>query len=514
MRNWIWLCVSCSLVTASAVQAQFEVDDLVFAMSYRNASQNIEHLRGAPEFDGGDWLGNPVEEAFIQAIEFDNYNSISHNPSGNLVGVNFGQESTGGSIYNLPTTTEGPGELIGDTLGMGGNGVSMSRLGGLSISPDNTKIAVTGYETGEILIYDYVAGDTTGKGASLSGARETSTSLLTQFDTQGTTWLDSTNVLAFASNGDIVSVDSLTMQTIVLTTLNTEGGANFPSYSEYTDLEYNPLVSPYLFASYARFDRDGGPRVVTLYALDPASNFDVVKTIDNSESMDTPREIAMDSQGNLYATQFRGPVELLGNVTDLDSMTDNSTVDWYTTTLTDGNGETFAPSFSGLDAAVGLPIEVVESVRGDYNADLQLTAEDIDTLSAAIQDGLTGSEYDLNGDGSVNDADRTAWVVDLRNTYFGDSNLDGEFGTGDLVAVFAAGEYEDTTPGNSGWATGDWNSDGDFNTSDLVTAFGQGGFELGPRAAVAAVPEPASCTLLLTGLFALSLRRRRTHSVA
>lgn len=55
----------------------------------------------------------------------------------------------------------------------------------------------------------------------------------------------------------------------------------------------------------------------------------------------------------------------------------------------------------------------------------------------------------------------------------GRSNLDGEFGSADLVAVFTAAEYEDGEDGNSTWAEGDWNGDGDFDTSDLVAAFGQ-----------------------------------------
>ncbi|MCA9197686.1 MAG: hypothetical protein KDA87_09120 [Planctomycetales bacterium] len=150
---------------------------------------------------------------------------------------------------------------------------------------------------------------------------------------------------------------------------------------------------------------------------------------------------------------------------------------------------------------------------GDYNADGLLTAVDIDTLSDAVSTGLSDSIYDLNNDGSVNADDRVTWVNELRNTYFGDSNLDGEFGTADLVAVFAAGEYEDAIAGNSGWAEGDWNGDGDFNTSDLVTAFEQGGFELGPRGGVAAVPEPNwfAWVALLTGV---AVRRmvRQTRS--
>ena len=89
---------------------------------------------------------------------------------------------------------------------------------------------------------------------------------------------------------------------------------------------------------------------------------------------------------------------------------------------------------------------------------------------------------------------------------YGDSNLDGEFNSSDLVEVFAAGEYEDGIAENSYWTTGDWNSDGDFDSSDLVVAFRDGRYEEGP--AVNAVPEPSSAVLLIIGLLALVRRRK------
>jgi hypothetical protein len=147
---------------------------------------------------------------------------------------------------------------------------------------------------------------------------------------------------------------------------------------------------------------------------------------------------------------------------------------------------------------------------GDLDGSGALDAGDIDLLSAAVRDQSTNLDLDLNGDGAVTGADRTYWVESLRKTYFGDSNLDGEFSSSDFVTVFQAGQFEDQTAGNSTWATGDWDGDGDFTSSDFVAAFQAGGFELGPRQAVASVPEPGS--LLLFALGSLSLLRRRTFA--
>jgi hypothetical protein len=146
-----------------------------------------------------------------------------------------------------------------------------------------------------------------------------------------------------------------------------------------------------------------------------------------------------------------------------------------------------------------------EASLGDFNNSGALDVEDIDLLSSAVRVGTNEPTYDLNADQLVDDLDRTVWVETLRKTYFGDSNLDGEFNTADLVQVFQAGLYEDAIDGNAGWASGDWNGDADFNSRDLVLAFQSGGYEAGPRPA--AVPEPSASLLLLIGI-AMAARRR------
>jgi hypothetical protein len=119
--------------------------------------------------------------------------------------------------------------------------------------------------------------------------------------------------------------------------------------------------------------------------------------------------------------------------------------------------------------------------QGDFNSNGTLDAEDIDLLSGEVRSGANNAPFDLTSDQRVDELDRTFWVETLRKTYFGDSNLDGEFNTADLVQVFQAGLYEDTIDGNAGWASGDWNGDANFNSRDLVLAFQSGGYEAGPR---------------------------------
>lgn len=140
-------------------------------------------------------------------------------------------------------------------------------------------------------------------------------------------------------------------------------------------------------------------------------------------------------------------------------------------------------------------------VLGDYDGDGLLTASDLDALAAAIQQGLTDGQYDLNGDGNVNNDDRLNWINELSFTFLGDSNLDGEFNSSDFVAVFTAGKFESGIAAT--WLEGDWNGDGVFDSSDFVVAFVEGSYEMGPRPAAAAVPEPGAHALAVVAAMSL-----------
>ena len=149
-------------------------------------------------------------------------------------------------------------------------------------------------------------------------------------------------------------------------------------------------------------------------------------------------------------------------------------------------------------------------VAGDFDGNDLLDVNDINLLAASSASGLNEAGFDLTGDGSVNGADVTEWIKNIAISWVGDANVDGEFNSGDFVAVFTAGKFE--TDQTATWAEGDWNGDGQFNSGDFVAAFTDGGFEMGPRpaAAAASVPEPSSIALTLVGAFALlGLRRRK-----
>ncbi len=149
------------------------------------------------------------------------------------------------------------------------------------------------------------------------------------------------------------------------------------------------------------------------------------------------------------------------------------------------------------------PIPIPSSTLGDFNFDGVLDAQDIDLLTENL--GGHGTQFDVNNDNLVDLADHETWVKELKSTWLGDANLDDEFNSGDLVALFAAGEYEDGMRENSNWATGDFNADAEFDSGDLVAAFTDGGYEQGPRVPAMAVPEPTSFVALITGLIGLAV---------
>jgi hypothetical protein len=144
--------------------------------------------------------------------------------------------------------------------------------------------------------------------------------------------------------------------------------------------------------------------------------------------------------------------------------------------------------------------KIVAAVDGDFNYDGLLDAQDIDELTRQSALGTNNLAYDLTRDRKVKVDDITAWITadTIFKSWVGDANLDREFNSGDLVTVLAAGAYEADI--DAVWSTGDFNGDGRANTGDLVLALSDGGYETGPRAAVAAVPEPSGLMLLPLGL--------------
>ena len=154
-------------------------------------------------------------------------------------------------------------------------------------------------------------------------------------------------------------------------------------------------------------------------------------------------------------------------------------------------------------------------VAGDINYNGELDLGDLNIMTRNVSliptDGHELSEdqlrLDMNGDQSVDVSDVHHWVTELKGTWIGDANLDGEFNSTDFIEVFQAGKYESGE--SARWNEGDWNSDARFDSADFIAAFQDGGYEMGARSAVAAVPEPASWFLVSIGLLGVGRIRRR-----
>lgn len=145
------------------------------------------------------------------------------------------------------------------------------------------------------------------------------------------------------------------------------------------------------------------------------------------------------------------------------------------------------------------------AVEGDFNGNGERDVEDLDLLA----EGMIANDinFDLNGDGNVDIADRIHWVEVLSNTYMGDADFNGQFNSSDFVAVFTAAKYE--TGQEATWAEGDWNGDKRFDSSDFVAAFTGAGYEAGERnGGLQTVPEPSGLALALVGLLVLARRVR------
>ena len=115
--------------------------------------------------------------------------------------------------------------------------------------------------------------------------------------------------------------------------------------------------------------------------------------------------------------------------------------------------------------------------------------------------------FDLNDDMVINAEDLIVWVEDLKQTHFGDANLDGEINFPDFLALSA------NFGGPGGWGPGDFDADGEVLFNDFLNLsnnFGQGSTEVAN-----VVPEPSSALLGIIGwLIFTCMRRNRSVRLA
>lgn len=142
-----------------------------------------------------------------------------------------------------------------------------------------------------------------------------------------------------------------------------------------------------------------------------------------------------------------------------------------------------------------------ELIPGDFNGDNVVDVNDINHFCGNYTSG--DSIFDVNADGSVDLNDHAYLIQNILGTSAGDVDLNGSFGSSDLIAMFIVGKYEEDV--SAGWHEGDFNCDDRFNTGDLIAAFQAGTYD--PNADVHLVPEPSGCLLLVLGLLIAGRRR-------
>jgi hypothetical protein len=123
-------------------------------------------------------------------------------------------------------------------------------------------------------------------------------------------------------------------------------------------------------------------------------------------------------------------------------------------------------------------LRVIGNQRGDFDANGEVNQVDIQLFFEQLGNPSPSVEYDLTGDGHVDDLDRDDLIDSILKTSYGDANLDRIFDSRDLLQILQLHQYEDNIAENSDWSSGDWNGDGDFDSSDLILAFQKGRYRI------------------------------------
>lgn len=363
MRFAIGALGACMCMTASALAqtgGPVVAGDVAFGLSSSNPLATAEQVRACAA------AGNWTMLAYLQSMEFDNAcGTFAH--AGNLLALNFGTLAGGGSLYNLSTNGTDAGELIYAFDGSNPN-IDLTRVGGLSVNPDNARLALVGYDTGAVIILDYLPSDGSGTGALITAGTSVRTVTLPGF-TQGTAWLDNNTILVHAvgtapQTSDVFTVDATTGNVQRVGQYPASGTASF-----FTDIDYNPNVSPYVYLHISSFD---GATHNTLTAINP-NTWAVVKQVDLSTGMNTGREIGLGTDGLVYISSYSATVSTISA----------NPADWVTggAVLCYTSG-TFS-SFNGIDVA-GNPCGETGLVLSDPVPGIAGQRNDLTCCGAAV----------------------------------------------------------------------------------------------------------------------------------
>jgi len=154
--------------------------------------------------------------------------------------------------------------------------------------------------------------------------------------------------------------------------------------------------------------------------------------------------------------------------------------------------------------------------RADFDGDGDFTCPDIDALTRAIASDSANPVFDLNGDGTLDLADRDYWLAAAGSApdspsggspfLVGDANLDGTVDVSD----FNVWNSHKLSTGTA-WCSGDFNADANTDVSDFNLWNGN---RL-TSSDISTVPEPGSLALCLLGLLhVLSISRPKTNRAA
>jgi hypothetical protein len=175
-------------------------------------------------------------------------------------------------------------------------------------------------------------------------------------------------------------------------------------------------------------------------------------------------EVARD-QSSMLDVELAVPRSAIGNTTEFDFIlfANNFCCDFQTP------DDIYPNEFGGV-----FTYELGEVIAepGDFNADGQLDALDIDALSTDVAQMLNTPAFDLTGDSTTTLLDIEAWL-ELNGTVNGDADLSGDVVFSDFL-ILSSGFGQ-----SSAWSGGDFDGDGSVQFSDFLILSGNFGQEDG-----------------------------------